>query len=111
MLPTVHCIPDQIEIPRRLLRRGQLQRMKARAARFWQRWHGRQDALVKSRMNGVPEYYTARELQAVIGKNATMHCTHICGMCKFEKRFGVQKNGHPSRRIVSLDHTIDPFGV
>lgn len=91
MLPTVICISDEIRIPGRLIRRGQSERMKARAARQFVRWAGRRNPLEKSRGSDGVKYYTAQEIQRQYGRMAAMHCTHVCEMCKHEKKFDKPK--------------------
>ena len=91
MLPTS-------EIPKRLLRRGQSERMKARAARQWRRWHRRRGDEPElcagwSYIDGRRVYrtYSAKDLRRDIGRLAAMHCTHVCEMCKHEKHFDIPK--------------------
>jgi hypothetical protein len=71
------------------MRRHQSSRMKARAAKILDLW----------RPPGVKRTTT----QAAIGRAAAMHCTHICGMCHYEKKFAIPriKSGE-SIRIVSF---------
>jgi hypothetical protein len=81
----------------RATRRHQTLRMKARAAKILNLWR------VKA---ARPEDVTRNlqgNLSKVIGRNAAMHCTHICGMCKYEKRFGIPRiKARQSVRITSF---------
>lgn len=82
-------------------RRHQAERIKARAARINHIWHG-QNVLVKSRSRFTTEYYTAQELRRVIGRLSAMHCTHQCGMCKYEKLLNLPKLRHETIRVFTL---------
>lgn len=106
MLPFNICI-----IPPRLLRRHRMEMMKSRAARQWLRWHDRSHIaggpFIKSRTNSTVTYYSAADLRRDIGRLAAMHCTHICGMCKYEKRMGIQKSAKRRRADTDTDIAME----
>jgi hypothetical protein len=56
----------------RALRRHHLDRIKAKAKRIMRLW-------------STPSL-TLESIEA-IGKNAAMHCTHVCVMCRFDKLY------------------------
>jgi hypothetical protein len=94
----------------RSIRRHHSERMKRKAAKLFLRWHKRRGVepeLCKgsySNGDGVTHYrvYTAQEVGNRIGKIAAMHGTHICGMCKYEKRYDQEHKRHESVRILEL---------
>jgi hypothetical protein len=111
MLPTVSFVPDLMDVPRRLYRRGQTDRMKARAARLiTQRSRHCSPMLAGSSfVNGVwiPRYHTQQGIQRIIGTQAAMHSTHVCGMCKYEKKYDIPHiKAHESVQIDSLFYFV-----
>jgi len=76
--------------------------MKRKAAKLFLRWHRRRGVepeLCKgsySDGDGITRYrvYTAQEVGNRIGKIAAMHGTHVCGMCKFEKKYDKPRIRH-----------------
>lgn len=98
-----------METSRRAMRRHTQDMMKRRAARQMLRWssRGKRDVWVKSSGSDGEKRYTAQEMGRNIGRLAAMHCTHVCGMCKHEKHFGLPhiKAGE-SVRVFSLESVV-----
>lgn len=87
-------------------RRHQLGRMKARAAKLMRRWHGSRNGepLIKSRSATAVVYMTQQEISRSLGRIAAMHGTHVCFMCKHEKKLGWAKTRHESQRVFDLSN-------
>lgn len=86
----------------RSLRRHHADRIKVKAARMIRRWARHRDPMIAGHVNGVVKYYTAQEMQRNIGRQAAMHCTHICDMCHHEKKFNLPRRKHETQRIIGL---------
>lgn len=101
--------PVSVLLTRRGRRRHQTQRMKSRAARLFIKWHsGHYDRVgekfVKTRgYPGGVTYFSADDLRRSIGRIAAMHGTHVCSMCKYEKRMEIPHvKSHESLRCFDL---------
>ncbi len=89
------------------IRRDHNERMKRRAARIWRSWHVR-DYMVKSTAGGRTQHYSQQDLLRIFGRQAAMHCTHVCGMCKYEKRMNIPHiASSESIRVYSLEPTLE----
>jgi len=87
----------------RSLRRHQLERAKAKAAKQWLRWHNPE----RTQPGRRALVYTAQDLKRQVGKLAAQHCTHICFMCHREKLLSHPKVSDVRRTLWESDFELE----